>query len=64
MKYEIYECAFLMPLPTAVADFFDFATAFVVTAVVVSCILYREMKIALQKYVNFLSISSFNFQLF
>ena len=28
MKHEIYECAFLMPLPTAVADFFGFCYNF------------------------------------
>ena len=62
MKHEIYECAFLMPLPTVVADFFFFDSpkTFVATAVVVSCITHRGMKIILQKYANSYFVSMFS----
>lgn len=60
MKHEIYECAFLMPLPTVVADFCSFCFFFCVIPlqplfVTVCCLMHiisRDENLIGKKYVN------------
>lgn len=65
--WNLWMCIFDAIANCCFWSFSDSVTTFVLLllllllAVVVSCISYREMKITLQKYVNFLHIYTFNF---